>query len=333
MTKAHFDQECDECIRRNHRTAEALRILGHARKKSLEDASVAAVFALDAADRYLEEALFSHPEHGMPPWAEAEHALSSRLDYAQKHFEFARNKSLEDPMVSKADVLEAQRYADEVRSSCAKHRVPRRPDTEGAAPGQGDTQYASGDQTNTQQEQQTEVGPKPRSNTDSSQPPPHGASDPSLRRLQSNVTKSWEHVDTEVMLKYLWTTGQTRLDRVMKFEENSGLPHPHGNKMFGELTKVATAFMEYGSRTKIFKPDGDGEIDVSQMTPAAQEFAKLDVVDRNLIHELRRRFVKMVGGDFEKEINQELGTYYPTERDEEPSDNDGSSEEPDPEST
>jgi hypothetical protein len=99
------------------------------------------------------------------------------------------------------------------------------------------------------------------------------------------------------MLKFLWIAGQKRLDKMMEFEERSGLPYPNGHKTFGELTKVAALHMQFEFRASVLKRNDGLDIDISQLDPIAQEFAQLSDVDRNIMHNLQRRFVKLIAED------------------------------------
>ena len=130
---------------------------------------------------------------------------------------------------------------------------------------------------------------------------PEAPSEKGYRWLKRNVTKAYKNIDTENMLKFLWIMGQKRLDKMMAIEERTGLPYPDGHKIFGELTKVAVAHMQFEFRVKSLKRDDGEAIDISSLDPEVQQFAQLDVVDRNLIHELRKRFLKMVAEDIEDE--------------------------------
>jgi hypothetical protein len=128
---------------------------------------------------------------------------------------------------------------------------------------------------------------------------PDGPSDASLRWLERNVTKEWKSVDTENMLKFSWIQTQQTVDKLVDFGNRSGLPHPDIYKALAELRKIAIAHMQFEFRVKVLKRDDGNPIDISTMDPDVQEFAKLDDVDRNLIHQLRKRFVKMVAEEIE----------------------------------
>jgi hypothetical protein len=126
---------------------------------------------------------------------------------------------------------------------------------------------------------------------------PEAPSEEGYRWLKRNVTKAYKNIDTENMLKFLWIMGQRRLDEVMEFEKRTGMPYPNAHKTFGELTKVAVAHMQFEHRLKTLKISDGNDIDVSQLDPVAQGFAQLSDVDRNIIHNLRRRFVKIMAED------------------------------------
>jgi hypothetical protein len=74
--------------------------------------------------------------------------------------------------------------------------------------------------------------------------------------------------------------------------------------------------MQFEYRLKVLKINDGNDIDVSQLDPAAQQFAKLSDVDRNIIHNLQRRFVKLITEDPEYdastleglEFNEEAAT-------------------------
>jgi hypothetical protein len=128
---------------------------------------------------------------------------------------------------------------------------------------------------------------------------PDGPSDANLRWLKRNVTKEWKSVDTENMLKFSWIQAQQTVEKLAKFGGPDMLPHPDIYKALAELRKIAIAHMQFEFRVKLLKR-GDGDpIDISTIDPDVQEFAKLDDVDRNLIHQLRKRFVKMVAEEIE----------------------------------
>ena len=157
------------------------------------------------------------------------------------------------------------------------------------------------EETLTQQAIQAFNASKEKTTSPAAPTEPEAPSEEGYRWLKRNVTKTYKNIDTENMLKFLWIMGQKRLDRVMAIEERTGLPYPDGHKIFGELTKVAVAHMQFEFRVKSLKRDDGEAIDISSLDPEVQKFAQLDVVDRNLIHELRKRFLKMVAEDIEDE--------------------------------
>jgi hypothetical protein len=54
---------CDQCTRREHRIKLAKRDLDLANKNYMENPTPANDFAVEAAQRYMSEALSSHPDH------------------------------------------------------------------------------------------------------------------------------------------------------------------------------------------------------------------------------------------------------------------------------
>jgi hypothetical protein len=142
---------------------------------------------------------------------------------------------------------------------------------------------------------------------------PEAPSEKGLRWLKRNVTKGYKQIDTENMLKFLWIMGQRRLDEVMEFEKRTGMPYPNAHKTFGELTKVAVAHMQFEYRLKVLKINDGNDIDVSQLDSAVQEFAKLNDVDRNIIHNLRRRIVNLITEDPEYDASKFEGLGFKEE--------------------
>jgi hypothetical protein len=67
-----FHPDCDLCTRRRNRLECALKHLECTRKKSLEDPALSNGFALEGAQRYVDEVRSSHPEHPMNPGPEPE---------------------------------------------------------------------------------------------------------------------------------------------------------------------------------------------------------------------------------------------------------------------
>ena len=72
-----FHRDCDLCARRKNRLECALKHLEYTRKKSLEDPVLSNGFALEGAQRYVDEVRSSHAEHPMNPCPEPEGVESS----------------------------------------------------------------------------------------------------------------------------------------------------------------------------------------------------------------------------------------------------------------
>ena len=235
-------------MRRKHRLTYALMHLGHVRKKSLENPSLSDGFALGAADRYVDEVISSHPKHRMPSSAEAEDALSTRLSYALKHLEFVRKKSLEDPALSKGNVLAAaQRYVDELRSSHPEHRMPSCPETEGAgSTDRGDNQHGSGDQSKEQRERQSSADPEAKSTADSDKTRGEKPSTPekSPACSKSAGTDAPPDTDTEKALKTAFLNQLDVMDKMTDLEDKVGIIAPGGYKNMNALTRLAGAILK-----------------------------------------------------------------------------------------
>lgn len=87
MSSAHPNRilpECDLCSRRANRLKYALHLLDCVRKSYPEDSSLSDGFAVAAAQRYVDEVLWSHPEHPLVSSSEADSTRSSgRGNYSQ----------------------------------------------------------------------------------------------------------------------------------------------------------------------------------------------------------------------------------------------------------
>jgi hypothetical protein len=117
-----------------------------------------------------------------------------------------------------------------------------------------------------------------------------------MRRLHRNVNKETKRLNTGMMIQYLWYAAQKRLDKMMDLEERMGVQMPNGYKNIAVLNKIAETSLRYELGMSILmRKSGEGSVlDINTLDPAAQEFSKLDDVDRNIIHNLRQRFVKMI---------------------------------------
>jgi hypothetical protein len=115
-----------------------------------------------------------------------------------------------------------------------------------------------------------------------------------MRRLHRNVNKETRKNNVNKALQYLWYAGQKRLDRMMDIEDNMGVQLPNGHKSLEVLNKIVGTMLRYELGVAGLKR-GDGEvIDINELDPEAQKISKLNDVDKNLLHNLRQRFVKMI---------------------------------------
>jgi hypothetical protein len=118
-----------------------------------------------------------------------------------------------------------------------------------------------------------------------------------MRRLHRNVNKETKKLNTGKVLQYLWYAGQKRLDRMMDNEDQAGVQVPNGYKSLEVLNKIAGTFLRYELGTAVVKR-GEGEtLDVNELDPEAQKIAKFNDVDKNLLHNLRQRFIEMIAED------------------------------------
>jgi len=115
-----------------------------------------------------------------------------------------------------------------------------------------------------------------------------------IRRLQRNVTKETKKLNAGSVLQYLWFAAQKRLDKALDTEDRVGVQLPGGQKSLEIANKIATNFIRYEFGAAKFRR-GDGDvIDINELDPEAQKISKFNDVDKNLLHNLRQRFVKMI---------------------------------------
>jgi hypothetical protein len=233
-----IDEECDLCARRKSRLKIALKQLECVRKKSLDKPAISDGYALQAAKLYLDEVRSSHPEHRMPSCPEAEVALSASLDFALKHLEYVRKKSLEDPVLFNGLVLsEAKRYVDEVLSSYPEHRMPRPQDQDAQSTGREDYQHGSGDQGKKQRAGQSDAKLEAKSTAASGRAK---GEKPSIQEKSPDCSKSdgtnaTRDTDTEKALKTAFFNQRNVMDKLISLEDQLGIIAPGGYKQMNAL--------------------------------------------------------------------------------------------------
>ena len=80
----------------------------------------------------------------------------------------------------------------------------------------------------------------------------------------------------------------------MDIEDNTGVQLSNGHKSLEVLNKIVGTMLRYELGVAGLKR-GDGDvIDINELDPEAQKIAKFNDVDKNLLHNLRQRFVKMI---------------------------------------
>jgi hypothetical protein len=122
-----------------------------------------------------------------------------------------------------------------------------------------------------------------------------------MARLHRNVNKETRKLNTAAALQYLWFCGQKRLDKIMEIEER--LPHRNGHQALLVLNKIAANLMRYELGISVLARRGmDGDtLDMEEIDKEVRQLSKFDDVDKNLIHNLQQRFVKLIAD--EKETN------------------------------
>jgi hypothetical protein len=128
-------------------------------------------------------------------------------------------------------------------------------------------------------------------------PEPESPSTKPLSAIRCTVNRAIRDLQSEDLLKYTWITQQKRVDEMVLLEQRMGFKFPWGDRAIAELRKIAEAIFKHEIGTALLLRKGAGvptSIDIDKLSPTAQEFAKLDDVDRNLVRQLGHRFQEFV---------------------------------------
>lgn len=123
MSSAHPNRilpECDLCSRRANRLKYALHLLACVRKSYPEDSSLSDGFAVAAAQRYVDEVLWSHPEHPLVSSSEADSTRSSGREIIHKGLHTKRRNSGSHKVVPIAN-----RNRMQIPTALKQHRIQR----------------------------------------------------------------------------------------------------------------------------------------------------------------------------------------------------------------
>jgi hypothetical protein len=107
-------------------------------------------------------------------------------------------------------------------------------------------------------------------------------------------------ITTEDMLRYRWIAQLKRVDRMIEHEKSYGVTSLGVHREIIALSKMAEGIIkrqikQKGARNLNLNAEGGlSKEELEKLSPVAQEFAKLDTVDRLLIVQLIRAFLDMV---------------------------------------
>ena len=159
-----------------------------------------------------------------------------------------RKKSLEEPSLSDGYALgAAERYVEEVLSSHPEHRMPSRPEAEGArSTGREDYRHGSGDQTTQQRARQSGADPEAKSTADSGKTREEKPSTPeeSPAGSKSDETDATPDEDTEKALKTAFLNQLDVVDKMADVEDKLGIIAPGGHKQIDALIRLAGAMLK-----------------------------------------------------------------------------------------
>jgi hypothetical protein len=113
---------------------------------------------------------------------------------------------------------------------------------------------------------------------------PPGPSAGSSKRLKAIVNSVDKDLRSEMMFKFLWVTGQKRLDKMTDLEEKLSVLLPDVPKQMDTLRSIADTLLKVElGRWALMRGGYIPETEPPEPGSLAEKVSKLDQVDRNLI--------------------------------------------------
>lgn len=105
---------------------------------------------------------------------------------------------------------------------------------------------------------------------------------------------------TEDTLRYRWIAQLKRVDRVIEHEKRYGITSLGVHREIIALSRIAEGIIKFQIKQKgvmnagLNKGGSLSKEELEKLSPVAQEFAKLDIVDRHLVLQLTKRLEDMI---------------------------------------
>ncbi|MGB2887273.1 MAG: hypothetical protein WBC04_06235 [Candidatus Acidiferrales bacterium] len=125
---------------------------------------------------------------------------------------------------------------------------------------------------------------------------------PAAEKIRHVVTDAVKKLDAATMLRYCFMVQQGRVETMLEIERKMKFLIPDGHKNLAVLKDIATDVMKLeigeqwmrGRPAPLSGPYPDGSLPhpaPAELSPMAQEVAKFDAVDRNLMREIASKMI------------------------------------------
>jgi len=115
--------------------------------------------------------------------------------------------------------------------------------------------------------------------------------------VKANVTAVLRNLELSDLLKDAWFIQHRRVTKLVAIEEKLGYSLPDGPKNIEALATILGLMIKHETATTLLLRKTGGmsaAIDMEKLSPAAQEIAQLDDVDRNLIQQLSHKWLERI---------------------------------------
>jgi hypothetical protein len=115
--------------------------------------------------------------------------------------------------------------------------------------------------------------------------------------VKANITTLLRNMELSDLLRDAWFIQHRRITKMVAIEEKLGFSLPEGPKNIDALATILGLIMkhELGTASSLRKGGGvPADFEMEKLSPAAQEVAQLDDVDRNLIQQLSHKWLERI---------------------------------------
>jgi hypothetical protein len=115
--------------------------------------------------------------------------------------------------------------------------------------------------------------------------------------VKENVTAILRQMEISDLLKDAWFVQHRRITKLVAIEDKLGYSLPDGPRNVEALATILGLMIKHELATTLLISKRGGfskDFDMQKLSPVAQEVAKLDDVDRNLIQQLSHKWLEMI---------------------------------------